>query len=102
VGFAVPMMDLPAAALLTMEALLLVGTWTNGAGLLSTGLTGVSSPLVPTINATHPPKAISPHSLCHKLLLTCGVTMAAALVLAVVGLARGLGKRRAAAAGKAE
>jgi hypothetical protein len=94
------MMDLPPALFRLLELLLAVGTWTNGFALLATAFTGVSSPLMPTINASHPPKEVSPHSLCHGLLMTCGVTVWAALALAAVGVARGMARRQTVAAGK--
>ncbi len=68
---------------------LLVGTWTNGAAGLVGAFAGQSSHLMTTLNQKFPPPNGAENPAVTGLLLVCGVTIVIALVLTIVGLARG-------------
>ena len=82
-------MRLGAGALWAWFVTLLVGTWTNGAAGVVGAFAGQSSEFMPTINQSFPPPGGVQSAAVTNLLLVCGVTIVAALVLTLVGLARG-------------
>jgi len=90
IGLLVREMHLGAAALWIWFWTLVIGTWTNGAAGLAGAFAGQSSRLMPTLNQAFPAPGGLDSSLVTGLLLVCGVTIVIALVLSLVGLARGL------------
>jgi hypothetical protein len=87
-ALAAPRMSLGSSAFAAFEVLTLFGTWNNGAAFLHTLVTGIGSPLLPLIHASHPFSEVSDTSPCHYHLLIT-ITLIPALVLALVGLMRG-------------
>ena len=67
---------------------LLVGTWTNGSAGVAAALSGRSSALMTTMNSAFPPPGGIENGLSTWLLMVCGVTIIAALVLTLIGLVR--------------
>ncbi len=65
-----------------------IGTWTNGAAGLAAAFLGCSSKLMPTLNEKFPPPNGVDSPLVTGLLLLCGVTIIAALLLTLYGLLR--------------
>jgi len=87
-GFLVNELCLNPTALIAWFATLQIGTWTNGAAGLVAAFLGSSSKLMPTLNESFPP----PHGVdslaVTSLLLLCGITIIAALLLTLWGLVR--------------
>lgn len=88
-AFLVFELKLSSTALKVWFATLQIGTWSNGAAGLAGAFLGASSQLMPTINEKFP----APHGLDNAavtgLLMLCGVTILAALLLTLYGLVRG-------------
>ena len=87
-GFLVSRLVLPQALLWAWFALLQIGTWTNGAAGVAGAFMGASSPLMPTLNEKVPPPHGIDNPLVSGLLQVCGVTIMAALLITLLGLAR--------------
>lgn len=64
-----------------------IGTWTNGGSGLLAALAGASSPFLPTLSQAFPPPHGTQHPGVSALLLVCGVTILAVLLLTLHGLA---------------
>jgi hypothetical protein len=88
-GLLVREFGLGRTALVAWFVLLQVGTWTNGASGVAAALAGQSSDFMPTINARHPPPIPGDSPLVSGLLVTCALSILAALLLTLVGLLRG-------------
>jgi hypothetical protein len=67
---------------------LIIGTWTNGAAGLVAAVLGESSRMMTTLNTAFPAPNGLDHPAVTGLLFVCGITIVAALVLTVVGVAR--------------
>jgi len=65
-----------------------IGTWTNGMAGLVGAFIGASSKLMPTINEKFPPPHGTDNPIVTALLMSCGVSILAALLLTVYGLLR--------------
>jgi hypothetical protein len=89
VGLLVREMRLGATALKIWFATLVIGTWTNGTAGLVGAFVGQSSRLMPTLNQSFPAPAGLDSPLVTGLLTVCGITIVIALVLTLVGLAKG-------------
>ena len=89
VGLLVREMRLGAMALKIWFATLVVGTWTNGLAGLFGAFAGQSSPLMPTLNEKFPAPGGLDNPIVTGLLVVCGLTIVAALVLTLAGLAMG-------------
>jgi hypothetical protein len=63
-----------------------IGTWTNGAAGVAAAFIGASSKLMPTINEKFPPPHGTDNPIVSGLLMLCGVTILAALLLTLYGL----------------
>ncbi len=100
-GLLVGEMRLPPIALKAWFATLVVGTWANGAAGLASAFHGATSKLMPTLNEKFPPPNGTDDPVVTGLLLTCAFTILAALLLTLVGLARGFGRGAGAATGGA-
>ncbi|HUD70332.1 MAG TPA: hypothetical protein VMQ62_00085 [Dongiaceae bacterium] len=100
-GLLVGEMRLPPIAFKVWFTMLLVGTWTNGAAGLAAALHGATSKLMPTLNEKFPPPHGTDDPVVTGILMTCGITMMAALLLTLAGLARGFGRGAGAATGGA-
>jgi len=85
-GFLVRELRLDPAALKAWFATLQIGTWTNGAAGVAAAFIGASSKLMPTLNEKFPPPHGVDDPVVTNLLLLCGVTILAALLLTVHGL----------------
>ena len=68
---------------------LVIGTWTNGGAGLVGAFAGQSSQLMPTINKSFPAPGGAESPVVTGLQMVCGVTIVVALLLTLVGLARG-------------
>ena len=89
VGLLVREMRLGATTLKIWFATLVVGTWTNGTAGLIGAFAGQSSRLMPTLNQAFPAPAGLDSPIVTGLLTVCGITIMLALVLTLVGLAKG-------------
>jgi hypothetical protein len=89
VGLLAREMRLGAMALKIWFATLIVGTWTNGLAGLFGAFAGQSSPLMPTLNEKFPAPGGLDNPIVTGLLVVCGLTIVAALVLTLAGLAMG-------------
>jgi len=89
VGLLAREMRLGAMALKIWFATLVVGTWTNGLAGLFGAFAGQSSPLMPTLNEKFPAPGGLDNPIVTGLLVVCGLTIVAALVLTLAGLAMG-------------
>jgi hypothetical protein len=98
-GFLVQELGLNSAALKIWFAALQIGTWTNGAAGVAAAFTGSSSLLMPTLNEKFPPPNGMDSSVVTGLLMTCAVTIIAALLLTLFGLLRSKEAVKNAAAG---
>jgi hypothetical protein len=98
-GLLVEEMRLPPIAFKAWFATLLVGTWANGAAGLASAFHGATSKLMPTLNEKFPPPNGTDDPVVTGLLMTCGITILTALLLTLVGLARGFGRDAGAATG---
>ena len=87
-GFLVGELRLPPMAFRAWFATLQIGTWTNGAAGLAGAFLGASSELMPTLNEKFPPPHGVQNPLVTGLLMVCGVTIVASLLLTLYGLAR--------------
>lgn len=87
-GFLVHELRLNSTALKVWFATLQIGTWTNGAAGIAAAFMGVSSKLMPTLNEKFPPPRGIDSAIVTNLLLLCGVTVMAALILTLYGLLR--------------
>jgi hypothetical protein len=87
-GFLVNELSLNPTALKVWFATLQIGTWTNGAAGVAAAFIGTSSKLMPTLNEKFPPPHGTDSPIVTNLLLVCGVTIMAALLLTVYGLLR--------------
>jgi len=67
-------------------ATLQIGTWTNGGAGVAAAFIGASSKLMPTINEKFPPPYGTDNPIVTGLLMLCGVTILAALLLTLYGL----------------
>ena len=85
-GFLVRELRLGPAALKAWFATLQIGTWTNGAAGVAAAFIGASSKLMPTLNEKFPPPHGVDDPVVTNLLLLCGATILAALLLTVYGL----------------
>ena len=68
---------------------LVIGTWTNGGAGLAGAFSGQSSHMMPTLNKSFPAPGGAENPVVTGLLMVCGVTIVIALLLTLVGLARG-------------
>jgi hypothetical protein len=89
IGLLTRELGLGRGALLTWFTTLQIGTWTNGAAGIAAALSGASSGLMPTLNEKFPPPHGTANVLVSGLLTVCAVTIIVALVLTLIGLARG-------------
>jgi hypothetical protein len=89
IGLLTRELGLGRGALLTWFATLQIGTWTNGAAGIAAAISGASSALMPTLNEQFPPPHGTANVVVSGLLTACAVTIIIALVLTLVGLARG-------------
>jgi hypothetical protein len=87
-GLLVTELRLNPAALKAWFAMLQIGSWTNGGAGLAAALLGSSSRLMPTLNEKFPPPNGVDSPVVTGLLLLCGVTIIAALLLTLYGLLR--------------
>lgn len=87
-GLLLQQMRLNRAPLYAWFATLQIGTWTNGAAGVAGAFLGASSKLMPTISRQFPPPNGVDHPIVTGLLQLCGVTIMAALLLTLYGLAR--------------
>lgn len=85
-GFLVIELSLARGALLAWFATLQVGTWCNGTAGLVAAFSGASSALMPTMNEKFPPPGGTDSTLVTGLLMLCGITIIAALLLTLYGL----------------
>ena len=88
-GLLVGHMRLSAGAWKAWFATLQLGTWTDGPCRRSRRrLLGASSPLMPTLNEKFPPPGGTASPVVSGLLMLCGITILAALLLTLAGLLR--------------
>lgn len=87
-GLLVRELHLGTAMLKAWFATLQIGAWFNGGAGLIAAFTGVSSPLMTTLNSKFPPPHGSDSLLVTVTLMICGVMILAALVLTLIGLLR--------------
>jgi hypothetical protein len=85
-GFLVKELRLPPTALKVWFATLQIGTWTNGAAGLAAAFAGSSSKLMPTLNEKFPPPHGVDSPVVTGVLLVCGITIIAALLITIYGL----------------
>ncbi|TWU25608.1 hypothetical protein [Bythopirellula polymerisocia] len=87
-GFLIAELNLNSVALKMWFILLQIGTWTNGAAGVAAAFQGATSKLMPTLNEKFPPPNGTDSALVSGSLKLCGVTIMAALLLTLYGLAR--------------
>ena len=87
-GFLAAELALRPGTLTAWFVLLQIGTWTNGAAGVVAGFSGFSSKLMPTISEQFPPPNGLDSPLVTGLLMICGLTIMAALLLTLYGLLR--------------
>lgn len=85
-GFLLAEMNLSAKSIIIWFSTLQLGTWTNGTAAFVAGVTGRSSPLLPTTNQSFPAPNGLDNPLVTGLLVVCGVTFIVALLLTLFGL----------------
>jgi len=85
-GLLVTELALARGALLAWFATLQIGTWSNGTAGLVAAFSGASSALMPTMNEKFPPPGGADSALVTGLLMLCGITIIAALLLTLIGL----------------
>ena len=90
-AFLVRELRLRPALLKTWFGLLQIGTWSNGAAGVAAAFLGASSQLMPTLNEKFPPPHGTEHPLVTGALQVCGITILAALLITLYGLARSKG-----------
>jgi hypothetical protein len=89
VGLLARDMRLGSTALKIWFVTLVIGTWANGTAGLIGAFAGQSSRLMPTLNETFPAPGGMDSPVVTGILMVCGVTIVIALLLTLVGLAKG-------------